>query len=72
MMFLDKTLEELGGQDWGEPTFQSGLVINCHRLRQVPLKDWAADDLGRFILPATRLCSTQGRTLCAARWTLPT
>ena len=49
-MFLDKTLEELDGQDWGEPTFQSGLVINCHRLRQVPLKDWAADDLGRFML----------------------
>lgn len=48
-MFLDKTLEELDGQDWGEPTFQSGLVINCHRLRRVPLKDWAADDLGRFI-----------------------
>jgi hypothetical protein len=48
-MFLDKTLQELDGQDWGEPTFQSTLVIECHRLRRVPLKNFTADDLGRLI-----------------------
>ena len=48
-MLLDKTLEELDGQDWGEPTFQSGLVIDCHRLRRVPLKDFTAGDLRRLI-----------------------
>ena len=48
-MFLDKTLEELDGVDWGEPTFQSTLVIECHRVRRVPLKDFADEDLRRLI-----------------------
>lgn len=48
-MFLDQTLEELDGQDWGEPTYQSNLVIDCHRLRHVPLKDFTDGDLGRLI-----------------------
>jgi len=48
-MLLDKALEEFDGQDWGEPTYQSNLVIACHRLRRVPLKDFTADDLGRLI-----------------------
>lgn len=48
-MFLDKTLQELDGQDWGEPIFQSNLVIECHRLHRVPLKDFTANDLGRLI-----------------------
>lgn len=48
-MFLDKTLQELDGQDWGEPAFPSNLVNECHRLRRVPLEDFTADDLGRLI-----------------------
>lgn len=48
-MFLDKTLEELDGQDWGEPAFQSSLVIDCHRLRRVPLKEFTAGNLRRLI-----------------------
>lgn len=48
-MFLDKTLEELDGVDWGEPTFQSTLVIECHRVRRVPLKDFTDEDLRRLI-----------------------
>ncbi len=48
-MFLDKTLQELDGQVWGEPTFQSSLVIECHRARRIPLKDFTDEDLRRFI-----------------------
>lgn len=48
-MFLDKTLEELDGIDWGDPTFPSNLVIECHRLRRVPLKDFTDGDLRRLI-----------------------
>ncbi len=42
---LDKTLEQLEGEDWGEPTYQSQVVINCHRLRRVPLQDFTVEDL---------------------------
>ncbi len=48
-MFLDKTLEELDGVDWGEPTFQSTLVHECHRVRRVPLRDFTDEDLRRLI-----------------------
>ena len=48
-MFLNKTLEELDGVDWGEPTFQSRLVIECHRVRRIPLKDFTDEDLRRLI-----------------------
>ena len=48
-MFLDKTLEELDGVDWGEPTYQSNLVIECHRVRRIPLKDFTDEDLRRLI-----------------------
>ena len=42
---LDQTLEQLEGEDWGEPTYQSHVVINCHRLRRVPLQDFTIEDL---------------------------
>ena len=42
---LDKTLQELEGNDWGEPTFSSHLVTECHRLRRVPLRDFTIEDL---------------------------
>lgn len=48
-MLTDKTLEELDGVDWGEPTYQSGLVIDCHRLRRVPLKEFTDGDLAKMI-----------------------
>lgn len=41
----DKTLQELDGEDWGEPDFDSYVVTNCHRLRHVPLKDFTVEDL---------------------------
>jgi hypothetical protein len=39
------TLTEIEGEDWGEPRFQSGLVIRCHKLRKTPLRDFTLDDL---------------------------
>jgi hypothetical protein len=42
---LSKTLDELEGVDWGEPTYSSGLVIECHRLRKVPLKEFTPGNL---------------------------
>lgn len=42
---LAKTLDELEAVDWGEPTFPSGLFIECHRLRKVPLEEFTTGDL---------------------------
>jgi hypothetical protein len=44
-----KTLQELDGVDWGEPPYQSSLVVNCHRLRRVPLRDFRVEDLDLMI-----------------------
>jgi CDI immunity proteins len=40
-----KTLQELEGQDWGDPTFESSLVTTCHRLRRKRLDDFNVEDL---------------------------
>jgi len=47
MIRFDKTksLQELEGTDWDEPNFDSHLVMECHRLRRVPLKDFTVEDL---------------------------
>ena len=45
----EQTLTQLEGEDWGEPTFQSYVVTNGHRLRKKPLRDFTAEDL-RFML----------------------
>ena len=41
----NKTLQELEGQDWGEPTFLSHLVRTCHALHRKPLRDFTVEDL---------------------------
>jgi hypothetical protein len=41
----DKSLQELEGKDWGEPTYDSHLVVECHRLRRVPLREFTAENL---------------------------
>src|SRR5260221_10739454 len=41
----NKTLQELEGQDWGEPPFPSHLVRTCHALRRKPLRDFTVEDL---------------------------
>src|SRR5262245_43137680 len=40
-----KTLEELEGDIWPEPSFRSHLVVTCHRLRKKPLEEFGVDDL---------------------------
>ncbi len=45
----DKSIEELEGVDWGEPTYQSSLVITCHRLRRKPLNRFTEEDLRLMI-----------------------
>ena len=45
----DQTIQELEGVDYGEPTYNSFVVTNTHRLRRVPIKRFALDDL-RFII----------------------
>ena len=45
----DKTLTQLEGEDWGEPTYPSYVVTNSHRLRYKPLREFTAEDL-RFML----------------------
>lgn len=41
----NKTLQDLEGQDWGEPPFPSFLVRRCHALRRKPLHDFTIEDL---------------------------
>jgi CDI immunity proteins len=40
-----KSLQELEGQDWGEPTYDSHLVRTCHVLRRKPLDQFTVEDL---------------------------
>jgi len=42
---LDRTLEELEGERWGEATYPSHLVNECHRLRTVPLRLFTIENL---------------------------
>ncbi len=42
---LDLTLTEIEKDDWGEPSYNSHLVITCHELRKKPLKDFTIEDL---------------------------
>ena len=45
----DKSLQELEGNDGGEPTFNSHVVQERHRLRCVPLKQLRIEDLRLLI-----------------------
>jgi hypothetical protein len=40
-----KTLQELDGEDWGEPTLDSHLMTECTRLRRVPLCEFTTENL---------------------------
>ncbi len=44
-----KTLDDLEGAVWGEPTFDSHLVTTCHRLRTKPVDDFSVEDLRMMI-----------------------
>jgi hypothetical protein len=39
------TLEELERSNWGEPTYRSHLVTQCHRLRRVQLRSLTVENL---------------------------
>jgi hypothetical protein len=40
-----KSLDELEGVVWGEPTFDSDLVRTCHQLRTKPIDEFTVGDL---------------------------
>lgn len=42
---LSRTREQLEGEIWGDPEVDSYTVTTCHRLRRVPLRDLANQDL---------------------------
>lgn len=44
-----KTLDELDPPAWGDPTYSSSVVRECHRLRRVPLGDLTPGDLRLMI-----------------------
>ena len=44
-MDRSKTLEQLDGEDWGEPGYNSGLVTRVLSLRKKPLNEFTAGDL---------------------------
>lgn len=46
---IEQSLQELEGVDWGEPTYDSSMVIECHRLHRTALQDFKARDLQRMI-----------------------
>lgn len=41
----NKTLQELEGEDWGEPTYDSYVVTTCHHLRRKPVCDLTVEEL---------------------------
>ncbi|MFC3842403.1 contact-dependent growth inhibition system immunity protein [Paenibacillus sp. GCM10012304] len=50
MMDFNKSLEEIDGEDWGDPEKgATGLIRKCLALRRKPLKDFTNDDLTRMI-----------------------
>jgi CDI immunity proteins len=70
MRFVDRTksLQQLDGKDWGEPTYFSSLVVECHRLHRIRLNDFTIENLRimisqelnlEYLIPLAleRLCS---------------
>lgn len=43
------SLEQLENDYWGEPTFDSGLVVSCHTLRKTPIGQLSAGDVRLLI-----------------------
>lgn len=46
---LSRSLQDLDGQDWGEPTGPTPLIVDCHRLRRVPIDQLNVDNLRKLI-----------------------
>lgn len=49
MVDRTKSLEQLENKFWGEPTYPSGLVVNCHKYRTIPLKHLTPEQLRLLI-----------------------
>lgn len=43
------TLTQLEKNDWGPPKYDSFLVTECHRLRNVPLRDLTVENLRMLV-----------------------
>lgn len=43
------TLTQIEQDDWGEPPYDSFLVAECHRLRNLPLRDLTVENLRLLI-----------------------
>jgi hypothetical protein len=41
---MRKSLQELENSDWGDPKFDSSLVVRCHELRRLPICQMNAED----------------------------
>ena len=46
---LEQTIEQLEGEVWGEPEWQSHVVLTSHALRKKPIREFTNEDL-RFML----------------------
>ena len=46
---FSKSLQQLQGVDWGKPTHHTNLVVECHRLRRVPVAQLTGAHLRRLI-----------------------
>ena len=44
-----KSLEQLEGKAWRPPEYDSHLVLECHRLHRIPLRDFTMADYRRMI-----------------------
>jgi hypothetical protein len=42
---VGSNLEQLEGEKWGAPEFDSHLVTTCHALRQKPISEFTVEDL---------------------------
>ena len=43
-MITDNSLEEITGTVWGNPNYDSSLIIRCHQLRKKKLKTFTVED----------------------------
>lgn len=61
------TLEELDGEDWGEPTYPSHLVTTCHRLRKKDVDQFTVEDLRIMVGQGIALDHLTPRALAVLR-----
>ena len=49
MVSRKSSIEELENKNWGAPTYPSNLVVECHRLRKIPLEELSVENLRMLI-----------------------